>query len=172
MFKSQKKSISKLLFRSPSLLGKVGMGLLFFFTACKKETVTPTPTPTSSFALLQTKVLDKSCALSGCHASTADNSFKQHNLVLKGDKVYESLFNGSVKNTDAVKAKLKQIVPNDLDNSFYYQKINFKNAKYKYGVSMPIGADDLTANQIKFIEQWIKAGAPKEGDVADKTLLN
>ncbi len=146
--------------------------IMLFFAACKKETVTPTPTPTSSFGLLQTKVLDKSCALSGCHASTADNAFKQHGLVLKGDNVYTSLINGSVKNPDAIKANLKQIVPNDLENSFFYQKINFKNAKHKYGVSMPIGLDDLTANQIKFIEQWIKAGAPKEGDVADKTLLD
>jgi hypothetical protein len=154
---------------------KIILSLLFLvamFNACKKDDPTPTPTPTSSFGLLQTKVLDKSCALSGCHASTADNSFKQHNLVLKGDNVYTSLFNGSVKNADAVKANLKQIVANDLENSFFYQKINFKNAKHKYGVSMPIGADDLTANQIKFIEQWIKAGAPKDGDVADKTLLN
>ena len=146
--------------------------LIGVMNACKKETVTPTPTPTSSFGLLQTKVLDKSCALSGCHAATSDNAYKQHNLVLKGDNVYTSLLNGSVKNADAVKANLKQIVANDLENSFFYQKINFKNAKHKYGNSMPIGADDLTANQIKFIEQWIKAGAPKEGNVADKTLLD
>ncbi|MEY4902548.1 MAG: hypothetical protein RLZZ292_363 [Bacteroidota bacterium] len=144
--------------------------VLLSINACKKDD--PTPTVTSSFGLLQTKILDKSCALSGCHATASENAYKQHNLVLKGDGVYASLVNGSVKNAAAVKANLKQIVPKDLENSFFYQKVNFKNSKHQYGNSMPIGADDLTPNQLKFIEQWINAGAPKEGDVADKTLLN
>lgn len=144
----------------------------FLAYACKKEDTTPTPVVTDSFALLQQKILEPKCASSGCHASTSDNAYKQHNLVLKGANVYESIFNGTVKNADAVKANLKQIVPNDVDKSFLYQKCNFKNSPYKYGSTMPLGGDDLTTNQLKFIEQWIKAGAPKTGDVADKTLLN
>jgi hypothetical protein len=139
--------------------------------ACKKETVAPTPTTTDSFGLIQQKILDTKCASAGCHASTSDNGYKQHGLVLKGADVYERIFNGTVKNADAVKANLKQIVANDLDKSFLYQKCNYAKSPYKYGSSMPLGDNDLTANQLKFIEQWIKAGAPKTGDVADKTLL-
>ena len=139
--------------------------------ACKKETVTPTPVTTDSFGLIQQKIFDTKCSSSGCHGSSSDNSYKQHNLVLKGADVYERIMNGAVKNADAIKANLKQIVPNDLDKSFIYQKCIYYKSTYKYGNSMPLGANDLTANQLKFIEQWIKAGAPKTGDVADKTLL-
>ena len=139
--------------------------------ACKKETVTPTPVTTDSFGLIQQKIFDTKCNSSGCHGSSSDNSYKQHNLVLKGTDVYERIINGTVKNVDATKANLKQIMPNDLDKSFLYQKCIYDKSPYKYGNSMPLGANDLTANQLKFIEQWIKAGAPKTGDVADKTLL-
>jgi hypothetical protein len=147
------------------------LAIILFCFACKKETVTPTPTTTDSFGLLQQKILNTKCASSGCHASTSDNSYKQHALVLKGTETYTRLINGSVKNADAVKANLKQIVPNDLTKSFFYQKCNYAASPYKYGNPMPIGDDNLTANQLKFIEQWIKAGAPEKGDVADKTLL-
>ena len=139
--------------------------------ACKKETVTPTPVTTDSFGLIQQKIFDTKCSSASCHGSSTDNSYKQHNLVLKGTDVYERIINGTVKNADAMKANLKQIVPNDLDKSFIYQKCIYAKSPYKFGNSMPLGADDLTANQLKFIEQWIKAGAPKTGDVADKTLL-
>lgn len=147
----------------------VFVALLIF--ACKKETVTPVVVTTDSFGLIQQKIFDTKCATSGCHASTGDSGYKQHNLVLKGTDVYTRILNGTVKNADAVKANLKQIVPNDLDKSFLYQKCNYSKSPYKYGSSMPLGDNDLTVNQLKFIEQWIKAGAPQIGDVADKTLL-
>jgi hypothetical protein len=149
------------------------LSLALTFVACKKDDpITPTPTTTDSFALLQQKVLTKSCALSGCHASTADNSYQQHKLVLKGDAVHAALVNGSVKNADAVTAGLKQIIPNNIDKSFFYQKLIFATSAFQYGNEMPLGADPLTTKQLEFIRQWINAGAPKTGDVADKTLLD
>jgi hypothetical protein len=48
----------------------------------------------------------------------------------------------------------------------------FDNSNFKFGNSMPLGADVLTAKQIEFVRQWIAAGAPETGDVADKTLLD
>jgi hypothetical protein len=37
---------------------------------------------------------------------------------------------------------------------------------------MPLGADLLTSNELEFIRQWIEAGAPRTGVVADPSLLN
>jgi hypothetical protein len=140
--------------------------------ACKKDDPDPVPTDDSSFGLLQQKVLTKSCALAGCHASTADNSHIQHQLVLKGDGVYAALVNGPVKNAQAVAAGLKQVAPNDLNKSFFYQKLIFAQSAFKFGNAMPLGADALSAKQLEFIRQWINAGAPRTGNVADKTLLD
>ncbi len=140
--------------------------------ACKKDEPAPEPTDSSSFALLQQKILTKSCALSGCHASTADNSYIQHQLVLKGEGVYASLVNGPVKNAQAAAAGLKQVAPNDLNKSFFYQKLIFAQSAFKFGNAMPLGADALSARQLEFIRQWINAGAPRTGAVADKSLLD
>lgn len=141
--------------------------------ACKKDDPEPAdPVAEGSFGLLQQKILTPSCALSGCHAGVSDNTYAQHQLVLKGAGVYEALINGAVKNTQAVAAGLKQVAPKDLDKSFFYQKLAFTQSKYKFGNAMPLGADPLGAKQLEFIRQWINAGAPKTGDVADRNLLN
>jgi hypothetical protein len=150
---------------------------LFLFAAiivgCKKtETPTPTPTSTNSFDLLQTKILTPSCGSSGCHKSTTDGSYSQHKLVLTGADVHTRLINGDVANAQAVTAGLKQIVASDTAKSFFFQKLIFNQSRHKYGSAMPLGADLLTAKQIEFVRQWILKGAPKTGDVADKTLLN
>jgi hypothetical protein len=152
--------------------------ILFLLSAliivsCKKETTTtPTPTVTGSFDLLQQKILTPSCGVVGCHNSTADRTYTQHKLVLMGADVHQSLFNGSVANAQAIAAGLKQIVPSDTAKSFFFQKLIFNQSRHKYGSAMPLGADLLSAKQIEFVRQWILKGAPKTGDVADKTLLN
>jgi hypothetical protein len=140
--------------------------------SCKKD-ATPTPVVvTDSFALLQQKILTPSCATVGCHNSTADRTYTQHKLVLMGADVHTQLFNGSVANAQALAAGLKQIAPSDTAKSFFFQKLIFNQSRHKYGSLMPLGADALTTKQIEFVRQWILAGAPKTGDVADKTLLN
>jgi hypothetical protein len=141
--------------------------------SCKKETTTtPIPTVTGSFDLLQQKILTPSCAVVGCHNSTADRTYAQHKLILTGADVHTQLFNGSVANVQAIAAGLKQIVPSDTAKSFFFQKLIFNQSRHKYGSAMPLGADLLSAKQIEFVRQWILKGAPKTGDVADKTLLN
>jgi hypothetical protein len=150
-------------------------GSLVFYECKKSSTVAPEPVGHSntsgSFELLQKRLLNNSCAIAGCHSSEIDNSYKQHKLILKGVDVYKNLFNGSVANPKAIVAGLKQIVPKDLAKSFFYQKINFSSSLHKYGNAMPLGADALTAKQIKFIGDWILAGAPEKGHVADEELL-
>ncbi len=147
---------------------------LFFVAACSKKTevepITQTST-NSSFELIQNKILTTSCATTGCHASTNDASFKQHKLVLKGTDVYKNLVNAPVTNTKAMAAGLSQIVPKDLDKSFFYQKLIFEKSIHKYGNAMPLGADALSEKQITFIKDWIIAGAPEKGNVIDEKLL-
>jgi hypothetical protein len=139
--------------------------------SCKKD-ATPTPTITGSFDLLQQKILTPSCAVVGCHNSTADRTYSQHKLVLTGADVHTQLYNGNVANAQAIAANLRQIAPNDTAKSFFFQKLIFNQSRHKYGSAMPLGADLLTTKQIEFVRQWILAGAPKTGEVADKTLLN
>jgi hypothetical protein len=151
--------------------------ILFLFStviivSCKKDT-TPTPVVTNnSFDLLQQKILTPSCGVSGCHSATTDRNYVQHKLILAGADVYARIVNGSVENPQAIAAGLKQIAPSDTAKSFFFQKLIFNQSRHKYGSAMPLGADLLTAKQIEFVRQWILKGAPKTGDVADKTLLN
>ena len=140
--------------------------------SCKKDPTTTPIVTTNSFDLMQQKILTPSCGVVGCHNSTADRTYSQHKLVLMGTEVHTQLFNGSVANAQAIAAGLKQIVPSDTAKSFFFQKLIFNQSRHKYGSAMPLGADLLSAKQIEFVRQWILAGAPKTGDVADKTLLN
>jgi hypothetical protein len=150
---------------------------VLLFSACKKTNVVAEDpkshsNTSGSFELIQKTILTKSCAVSGCHASISDNSYKQHKLVLKGTDLYKNLINGLVTNTKAQEAGLKQIIPKDPAKSFLYQKMNFNASFYKFGNAMPLGADALTANQLKFINDWIAAGAPEIGHVANEELLH
>jgi hypothetical protein len=158
------------------MLHRFVMSIFLFavvIVSCKKtETPTPTPTVTNSFELLQSKILTPSCGSSGCHKSTADGTYSQHKLVLTGADVHARLINGDVANAQAITAGLKQIVASDTAKSFFFQKLIFNQSRHKYGSAMPLGADLLTAKQIEFVRQWILKGAPKTGEVADKTLLN
>lgn len=164
-----KNQMKKLTLLSATLVGSL------FFTSCKKTEVVPVETSHSntsgSFELLQKKVLTPSCATAGCHSSVSDASYKQHKLVLTGADLYQNLINGAVTNPKAIAAGLKQIVPKDVANSFFYQKVNFAKSTHQYGNSMPLGSDALTDKQIKFINDWIVAGAPEKGHVADEELL-
>jgi hypothetical protein len=173
VFEKMKKQIQKM---KKLKIISLAFACTLLFNACKKTTVAANPvshTNTSgSFELLQKKVLTKSCAVSGCHASESDNSYKQHKLVLTGSNLYKNLINGMVTNAKAQEAGLKQIIPKDPSKSFFYQKINFAASNYKFGNAMPLGADALTANQLKFISDWIAAGAPETGHVADEELIH
>jgi hypothetical protein len=148
------------------------LACILLAAACKKTEPTPeTPVANGSFELMQQKIFTPSCNTTNCHAATSDRTYSQHKIVLAGD-IYSRLINGTVANNQAMTANLKQIVPNDTAKSFLYQKLIFDRSQHRYGSGMPLGADPLTPNQIKFVVQWIMAGAPRTGDVADKTLLN
>jgi hypothetical protein len=128
-----------------------------------------------TFKNIQDKILSQNCATSGCHQSEADASFLQHGLILASGKSHKNLLGVSPKNVSALNDGLKRLVAFDSKKSLLYQKLLFdgKDHNWKsYGSLMPLGGDMLFKGQIEYIRQWIEAGAPETGVVADVALLN
>ncbi len=153
------------------------LGAFLIITACSKQSIdTPTPvTEVASFSLMQDKILTPTCATSGCHASTSDNSFKQHGLVLEKSVAYENLVGiAPVNALSKADGHLRVKAFKSLE-SLLYHKLEWNSVHHggkQYGLPMPLGSTALTVGQIEFVRQWIEAGAPKSGKVADPKLLD
>lgn len=146
----------------------------FSMESCNKKADRVTVVGTSAkdtWTILQENILTPTCATSGCHASTSDANYTQHNLVLSSAVAYDNLVNSVSKNTAAKAAGLLRVKAGDYLNSLLYQKIDCQ-ATSSYGALMPLGGPNLTLGQIEFIKQWIIKGAPKTGSVVDETVLN
>ncbi|HUS01609.1 MAG TPA: hypothetical protein VMY77_07775, partial [Chitinophagaceae bacterium] len=143
--------------------------LSFIIGSCKKNVGQAAAKDT--WAVIQENILNLSCATNGCHASTSDVNYAQHNLVLSTDVAYDNLVNKVPKNTAANAAGLLRVKAGDYVNSLLYQKIDCRSAS-QYGALMPLGGPNLTVGQIEFIKQWIIKGAPKTGSVVDETVLD
>ena len=124
-----------------------------------------------TWTIIQETILTPTCATSGCHASSSDATYIQHNLVLTSAVAYDNLVNSASKNAAAKTAGLLRVKSGDYLNSLLYQKIDCQ-ATSKYGALMPLGGQNLTLGQIEFVKQWIQKGAPKTGSVVDETILN
>lgn len=134
--------------------------------ACVKEPEPPkVDTPDSSFGLIYDKILTPSCGVNGCHDGASIHP------RLSGENTYRSMVTDHLHNHDAEQAGLHLVKPFDADSSFLYQKMIFDSTEFKFGSPMPQGNLTVTANQIRFLRQWIEAGAPEEGHVADRTLI-
>ncbi len=145
----------------------------FSMESCNKNTNQAVAGGTSakdSWTIIQDNILTPSCATSGCHASTSDANYVQHNLLLTSATAYENLINIISKNAAAKTAGLVRVKPGDYINSLLFQKIDCQ-ATTQYGALMPLGGTNLTMGQIEFIKQWIIKGAPKKGSVVDETIL-
>lgn len=148
---------------------------MFALTQCKKtevvaakEVVDP---KVATFQNLQIHVFKHNCNSTGCH-NVAAASNVQHGLVLEGTDIYERLIGIDPKNTEAKNAGLKLVTAGNSEKSFLFHKMNWSNnTNYKFGNQMPLGAGLLSAGEIQFVKQWIDAGAPKTGVVADATLI-
>lgn len=123
-----------------------------------------------TWTIIQDNILTLSCATSGCHGSTSDATYAQHNLLLNSTNAYENLVNVVSKNEAAKTAGLLRVKPGDSMMSLLFQKIDCQTP-VKYGVTMPLGGTNLTSGQIEFIKQWIIKGAPKKGSVVDESIL-
>ncbi len=155
----------------------VTVSLLVMLSGCTQKAgdgTTPT-TAVSSFGLMQDRILTPTCATSGCHASTADGSFKEHGLVLEKSVAYENLvgvspFNALSKADGHLRVKAYKSL-----ESLLFHKLNWDLSHHggkQYGTPMPLGSTALYLGQIEFIRRWIEAGAPKTGEVADAKLLD
>lgn len=146
----------------PSLL----VSLLILTVACNKTPVEPEYTPPdSSFGLIYSNIFETSCAVSGCHDGIEESP------ALLGADTYANIFSQTPVNGQARDAGLLLIKANDPDSSFLYQKIDFDSTAFKFGSPMPQGGLTITDDQIAFVKEWIEAGAPALGHVADRSLI-
>lgn len=145
----------------------------FSMESCTKkseEAIDGGPIAKDTWAIIQDDILTLSCATSGCHGSTSDATYAQHNLLLNSSKAYENLVNVVSKNEAAKTAGLLRVKPGHYMMSLLFQKIDCQTPS-KYGATMPLGGTNLTSGQIEFIKQWIIKGAPKKGSVVDESIL-
>lgn len=157
------------------VIGIVGLTVLAGSCTKSGEEATPENAETTTFNLIQQKILTPSCANAGCHASEQDASFKQHGLVLAAGVAYKNLVGVAPANTDAKNDGLLRVKAFASAQSLLFHKLNFDASHHsgkQYGSPMPLGKEALYAGQVEFIRRWIEAGAPKDGDVVDKTLLD
>jgi hypothetical protein len=140
----------------------------FSMESCTKNTKSTSAKDT--WTIIQDNILTPTCATSGCHSSTSDANYVQHNLLLTSATAYDNLINTTSKNAAAKTAGLVRVKPGDHISSLLYQKIDCQTTA-QYGSLMPLGKANLTLGQIEFIKQWIHKGAPKKGSVVDETLL-
>jgi hypothetical protein len=149
------------------------MIFIFCMSSCTKNTnevISESTSAKDSWSIIQENILTPTCATSGCHASTNDANYAQHNLLLTSATAYDNLINIIAKNPAAKTAGLVRVKPGDFMSSLLYQKVDCQTT-LKYGALMPLGGTNLTLGQIEFIKQWIIKGAPKKGSVVDETLL-
>jgi hypothetical protein len=150
---------------------------LLTFAACEDQTNT-LDKDISTWDIIQSEILDKNCI--SCH--TAGSSFaRQSDLVLTKDVAYEQLVNVAPHNLAAKQDGLIRVGTKGLQSiyeSFLWEKINFPDFEHyyadhpNYGELMPVGGPSLTNGQLRFISEWIMAGAPRETAVADPKLLD
>ena len=68
----------------------------FSMESCTKNTNQVIEGGTSAkntWTIIQDNILTPSCATSGCHASTSDANYVQHNLLLTSATAYDNLIN-------------------------------------------------------------------------------
>ena len=95
------------------------VNLSLIIQSCNKSSGTSSvpATPKDSWAVIQDQILTPSCATTGCHASSADATYSQHNLVLTTNVAYDNLVNIACKNFAANSGGLLRVKPGDYVNS-------------------------------------------------------
>ena len=141
------------------------LGSAVLLSACSKP-VEP-PATGGSFALLQSKVFDVSCTQ--CHNDANKNIYG--NLSLSDASAYAMLVGAATANTEATKLGMLRVTANHPETSFLMFKLSGELDSLM-GDAMPQHGQAISSNKIEFIRQWIAAGAPKDGTVADASLLD
>ena len=160
---------------SPIKLLALLCSIIIFIQACEKKS-TPEIAVKPSFDIIQEKILNVSCALSGCHASTSDASFEKHGLILTQGKSYANLVGVLAKNSAAASLRLKLVNPKDPDNSFLVHKIACETGHHastaNFGAHMPLGGNFLSQGEVEFIRKWIINGASATDGSVNESLLD
>ncbi|WP_276374499.1 hypothetical protein [Chryseolinea sp. H1M3-3] len=157
----------------PFLILAIALTLVIVTSRCSEPPVVVKSN--ESFDLIQQKILNISCALSGCHASENDVAFAQHKLLLKEGAAYDNLVNADPQNEQARIDGLKRVLPGNADGSLLVHKLHCNNGHHSsdYGNQMPLGMNPLSEGQIEFITKWIEQGAIETGIIeADTSLLS
>jgi len=120
-----------------------------FIASCEEGIVSECPTDVgdiklvATFSSIQSELLNKNCALSGCHAGTIPAG----GLVLTSGVAYNNIVNKIAYD------ETMYIKPNDPDNSYLYQRISTNTSS----VMPPTGK--LPQNMIDTLRVWIENGA-------------
>ena len=153
----------------------MAFGIILLIGSCEKNSSASETPVKPSFDIIQEKILNTSCAISGCHASMSDATYAQHGLILTPGKSFASLVGITPKNSAAATAGMKLVTSKDLEKSFLYQKIYcdaaLNNSSANYGAKMPMGGNFLTKGQVAFIRDWILKGASATDGTVDEALL-
>lgn len=132
---------------------------------------------TSTWQTIQQQILDRQCV--SCHTEGMYFA-RQSGLVLTNDVAYYQLVNAAPTNAAAKSEGLLRLGTKGLESlykSYLWEKINAPDQEHfyrdhpQYGAMMPLGAPVLTNGELELIRRWIVAGAPQNGIVADRALL-
>ena len=132
----------------------------------------------STWEQIQRAILKPQCTT--CHR-TGTSFARQSGLALEEGLAYEQLVEAAPRNQAAAADGLVRVSSRGglpgLLRSFLWEKINpqeqdhFYKDHPHYGALMPLGQPFLTNGELELIRQWIEAGAPARGVVADGLLL-
>ena len=125
---------------------------------------------TSTFGLIQSNIFAENCT--SCH--TSGSSFAvESGLSLDRATAYRNLVSVASHDATARSDGLMRVLPGDAQKSLLYQKLILWDPNHvrNYGAPMPLGSQSLTVGQIEFVKNWINAGAPETGEVADASML-
>ena len=151
---------------------------VFFLVACNNEVEDSIGDKSeSSWELIQTRILEPNCV--ACH-QPGTSFARQSNLVLTAKEGYGQLVNRKPHNPAARADGFELVGTQGLESlykSYLWEKINapdfehYYNDHTEYGELMPLGGPFLTYGELEYISDWITAGAPREGFVAEEGVL-
>jgi hypothetical protein len=153
--------------RSHGYLAAVLVGLLPAPSCDEGPTAGPdTPIP-STYDRISTGLLTPSCAIAACHAGATPTG----GLALTPERAYGALVGVIPANEAARTDGLLRVRRGSPEQSFLMRKLTGTLGS-GHGARMPLGSSALHPAMIEYVRQWIAAGAPRDGDVADTSLLH
>lgn len=153
--------------------------LLLLVGACGDSgegVVDPPGAGASTWSLIQSEILDVRCT--SCHVEGNSDATRSQ-LVLTSDVAYQQLVDAPVQNPAAAADGLVRVSSQGVggsQKSFLYEKINWPNEQHYYDEHQDYGSlmpteGPLSYGQIRLLWEWMEAGAPREGVVADHLVL-